>query len=141
LNLPISPDGGITSVVEREITLRVRQHHPEELLAIVERRRIETGVRDAAALSVTLRVEHSDVVAVVTGLEERAHTRVREAEDGFEITTGRHLSARDDLVAVLRAVEVRPQQTEQRVARVLGHVVARMAPGAAQPSSYTVRGS
>ena len=97
--------------------------HVEEFATVCEDGRVEASVFDAAPLGVALGVKHGEVELLIRFREQLAHPAMREAEDRLEVAALRHLPLGDDLVAVLRAVDVGPEQSAQRVHG--GQAVAR----------------
>ena len=64
---------------------------------------------------VDVRINSAEVEPVDRGVDERADPAMGEAEDAFEVASGREVVAGDEVVAVLSGVHVRPEQAEQRV--------------------------
>ena len=84
-------------------------------LQVVFARRVKTGVHNLTPLGICLRIVDHKLVGAEAVIKELAQARHGEAEDRLELPTRHHLAPCCDVVAVLCAKKVGPQQSAQRV--------------------------
>jgi hypothetical protein len=92
---------------------------------------------------VDIRIDDAEVERVDRGIDERVHATVGEAEDALEVAARRQLVERDEIVAVLRGIHVRPHHAAYRVVRrqlVPGDDRERAAAGEVDPPEVADEG-
>ncbi len=91
-----------------DIAIGVRPDHREQLFQIVLRRRLEAAVSDASHRRVLWRIEFRDAIRGEGIGQQVAQAREGETEGIGEIAVRADLRFRDDVVAELGPIHVRP---------------------------------